>query len=391
MAQRTTAHGSTAYRREVLEPQGIKIINQSTTAHDSAAYRRDVLEPRGIKIINQSDPNRAKPLMPFQFARAAALDGAFLTFDSAKLVKASQFAMGKYNKAQWNAEIYQWYFLLTNLVFDQSRVQRMVQHSFCWSGSSANVCLAPVQHFDRRASGSHEYPKVSFVANERPQDISCWPDHCYFAIPESNSQLRNYTKLPAFRGGLSYDSRGFSCPPYFVTEEKPSADLEVEARDYLAFITGFLLQERLLLRHLTDKAQFKSEIAFDESLCVYAMTNCGHLSTIYKMVVRNEFANAGPLTARKPVRFDFVKLRDFFLTDKADCDELRLWINYIHYWGVKVHMRAVMAEGAEAWQSKYYVKSAWEESCARKAFYYRETGIAFTTLKYDYLGRDEVS
>ena len=49
-------------------------------------------------------------------------------------------------------------------------------------------------------------------------------------------------------------------------------------------------------------------------------------------------------------------------------------------------MPAVIAEGAETSQSEYYANSALEESLVRKAFYYRATGFAFTTLKYDYPG-----
>jgi hypothetical protein len=364
----------------------------SRPAKDSAEYCRQVLEPRGIKIIAESfDPNATAklPLAPTS-ALAKALNRAFVNFDSAKLMEACQFAKGEYNEAQWTAEVYQMYFLLTNPDPNEGGVRRMVQHPFSWSGKASNVCLPPVVDFDRRSSGLYEYSQIWYIPTDQKSrsDTTCWPDHCYFVLPEltAQAQLRNYTTLPGFRTGLSHNNRIISCPPYFITEDKAWADFECEARQYLAFIAAFLLQERLLLRHLTDKAQDELEIHFDESLCVYAMTNCGPVSTIYKMIVRNEFTNLGDSKVKKAVRFDLVKLCDMDLTIEAHCEQLKVWVNYIHHWGKTVHMPAVMAEGSEASQSKYYINGGWKETLARKSFYYSATGIAFETLEYDYLG-----
>lgn len=224
------------------------------------------------------------------------------------------------------------------------------------------------------------------MVSPEQEEGSSRPDHCYFIIlefHERQSQLRNYTTMPSFRGGLSHDGGIISCPPYLITEEKASTSSEVEFRQYLAFIASFLLYERLLLRQLKAKAHKSSEIPIDESLCVYAMTNCGQKSTIYKMAVRMRDRKSN---VNKPVRFDFVKIRDLVLTTRADCDELKLLVNLIHYWGSTVHMPAIMAEGLEASQSEIYINGGWRHSLSRQNFCYTMTGLAFTALPQNLLG-----
>jgi hypothetical protein len=160
-------------------------------------------------------------------------------------------------------------------------------------------------------------------------------------------------------------------PPYLVTEEKPSLEGEVDARQYLAFIGALLLQERLLLRHLTDEAQQNSEVLFDESLRVYLITNCGPISTVYEMKIRNEILkmknlkpdkHADKASAKKPVRFDSRRLYSFDLTTVSGCDDFKKCLNSIHY------SPALMAQGFEASQSNYCMRGGWKKSLSEKAF-----------------------
>ncbi|KAF4627652.1 hypothetical protein G7Y89_g10498 [Cudoniella acicularis] len=278
------------------------------------------------------------------------------------------FSLHRYNEAHWTANIYH-KFLLDNDGPEPGGVRRMIQHKFCWYGESVTVCLPPISDLDRHESGPQQYHHVCDLKRNksdfRPKRTLKW-----VCDPNRNN---------------------------FITEEKQSADLQSEAQQYLAFVCACILQERLLLRHLTDLAQQDSKILWDESLCVYGMTNYGGASTIWKMYVRNESSSLGASkvkskktsNGKKFVRFDFRKLCSLNLTIEKDCNKLKDWVNYIHYWGLKVHMPAVMAEGSKALQSNYYLSGSRKESLGRKAFYYTATGIAFETLDHDFLHSNE--
>jgi hypothetical protein len=54
---------------------------------------------------------------------------------------------------------------------------------------------------------------------------------------------------------MIYKNMPISCPPHFIAEEKSSPDDDRAAHTYLALVSSGLLQERLLLRYLTDEAQ----------------------------------------------------------------------------------------------------------------------------------------
>lgn len=99
----------------------------------------------------------------------AKLRKALVTFDSSKLAKACQWAKGEYNEAQWTAEVYQMYFLLTNPEPEETGVRRMVRHLFCWSETSSNlnVCLPPALSFDLRQSSLFVDPKIWFPPNRK--------------------------------------------------------------------------------------------------------------------------------------------------------------------------------------------------------------------------------
>jgi hypothetical protein len=343
-------------------------------------------EPNGVDSLS----------LPSNSELAQGLGAAYVDYNSNVLAEAVQLAKAQYNEAQWTAEVYHPYFLRTNLLPVRHGVKRMVHHPYTWSGIRQNISLPPAMDLDRRKSGMGVYPSdgVWFALKHNKMDTH-WPDHSYFILPKPKHEKKiigNYSTLPAFRGGLSQNNRIISVPPYLLTEEKPSLEGEVEARQYLALIGASLLQDRLLLRHLTDEAQQRSEIRFDESLCVYLITNCGPTSTTYEMKIRNESPNVKNLKpdkhddkapGKKPVRFDVRKLYSFDLTTASGCEDLKKCVNFIHWWGLTVHRPALMAEGLEASQSNYCIRGGWKESLSGKAFYYTSNGIGFRASNLD--------
>jgi hypothetical protein len=364
-------------------------------------YLHCVLEPRGIKIITNSfNLNGVDSLvLPSDSELAQGLGAAHVTCDPEAFAEGAQLAYPQYSETQWTAEVYQAYFLRTNLPPTNYGVKRMAQHAYTWSGDKQNITLPPVTDVDRRESGlglSVYPPSQIWYAPKNAKTDTHWPDHSYFIIPTSEHDQKivgNLSTLPAFRSGLWRNNRIISTPPYLLTEEKSALKLEAEARQYLGLIGASLLQERLLLRHLTDKAQQNSEVSFDESLCIYLITNCGPTSTVYKMTVRecpkmkNQTSDIHDhaASAKKAVRFDVKRLYNFDLTTATGCKDLKKCINYIHWWGLTVHSPALMAEGLEVSKSDYCKSAGWNNSLGRKAFYYTSTGIGFRTLNSDSL------
>ena len=150
---------------------------------------------------------------------------------------------------------------------------------------------------------------------------------------------------------MIYKNMPISCPPHFIAEEKSSPDDDRAAHTYLALVSSGLLQERLLLRYLTDEAQSVGEFFWDETLCVYLMANCGSQSTVSWMKVRP--ANEDLKKAGASVRFDLENLCILDTTIPSDCEELRNWVNYINDWGIKVYQPVLLAEGRKACGSDY--------------------------------------
>lgn len=363
----------------------------------SQAYLLHILEPRGVKIITESfDPDRVDSIrLPPTPELAQRLGAAYVDFDSNALAELARLATGEYNEAQWTTEVYYRSFLLSNALSTRHGVKRMAQHPYTWSGEKQNITVPPAMDFDRCESGMGVYlpDDVWFGPNNKPNDTpnTYWPDHSYFILPElerDRNLIAKYSHLPAFRGGLAQKGRNISGPPYLLTEEKSSVEDETGARQYLAFLGSTLLQERLLLRHLTDQAQEKSEVEFDDSLCLYLITNCGPVSTAYEMKIRDgnpKSKNQEPnkcdnrASVGKYVRFDMRRLDSFNTDNVTDCEALKKCVNFIHWWGLTVHKDAIMTEGFKAAESGYCRRGGWKRGLSEIAFYYTSNGIGFTT------------
>jgi hypothetical protein len=297
-------------------------------------------------------------------------------------VKSSQAAKeAAYNEAQWTINVYHPYFLLSNRNFEGG-VRRQPQHPLFWRGTKPNICLPLPTVFDRRSSGLApcnklwEYQLSRVLTDSKQHSENCaFLDHAYFIVMPNfeDPVIRRFGSLPAYRQAMIYKKMPISCPPHFITEEKSSPDDDRAAHTYLTLVSSGLLQERLLLRYLTDEAQSVGEFPWDETLCVYLMANCGSQSTVSRMKVRP--ANEDLKKAGASVRFDLEKLCILDTTIPSDCEELRSWVNYINDWGIKVYQPALLGEGRKVCGSDY---CNGENTSQRKlemvTFHYTATG-----------------
>ena len=354
-------------------------------------WRHIVLHPRCILVGNEyCAPRVVKGIrLKAKDIDERALGRALVKFDAEKLTefaKTSEFAKdNKYNEAQWT-RIYHTFFLYSNLNFEGG-VQGLPQFALYWDGLKANICLPPPADFDRRASGLPSCTKIWEVAphqyGKKLSEHCAILDHVYCIVPGFQTEdLKAFRCLPGFRHGIHHKKRPISCPPYLITEDKSRSEFDTQAHNYLAFVGGSLLQDRLLLRYLTDEAQRTKEFAWDETLVVYLMAPCGEQVTISRMKVRQP--NEDLKKKEKRVRFDLEKLCILDTTDRRDCDELRVWVNFIHNWGLEVHQPALLDEGRKACCSNYCTPtSTTQTSLAMVSFHYTTTGsISFSVSTF---------
>lgn len=179
-------------------------------------------------------------------------------------MKSSQAAKeAAYNEAQWTINVYHPYFHLSNRNFEGG-VRRQPQHPLFWRGTAPHIYLPLPTVFDRRFSGLAPCTKIweyqlSRVLTDRKQhsENCAFLAHAYFIVMPNfeDPGIRRFGSLPAYRQAMIYKKMPISCPLHFITEEKSSPDDDRAAHTYLALVSSSLLQERLLLRYLTDEAQ----------------------------------------------------------------------------------------------------------------------------------------
>ncbi|KAH7317251.1 hypothetical protein BKA65DRAFT_515641 [Rhexocercosporidium sp. MPI-PUGE-AT-0058] len=350
----------------------------------SEAYDSQVLSPRGItasecvdravfdmacKCMAEIRPDKLKRL----------LGEVYVDFDNAELIMScSRFERA--SEAEWTASVYCYFFLKASSVLANTGILLRRQPTMTWLGPNVNICPPPPVCFDRRASLQ---PLRGTFWLQHTQAY-CRPDHCFYVYQQLG---RDENKLPAMRGGAQHTGGTDTCPPYLITEAKCSdaSGGERAARQYLAFVMASLLHEKLLLWHMTEKAQANTAIpSDDEALQVFGMTNCGKNTKIFRMNIRRGHKSDSERKERRYARYDLMRLADLDLTKDKDCEELKMWMNYIHYWGLTVHKEALSAKAAEAVSGPVLSTPGYPEFLSRVAFYYDTT----TTLKFEILTVD---
>ena len=348
-----------------------------------------MLLPRRILVQHASDPDELERLFvsldsPTNDILRKSLGDAYVGFDTSVLMEDAHAAkLGGFSEAEWEASVYQKHFLKSNRC-SQRGIRRLVKPRYRWVGLVQEISLPPAIDYNRQISGfipsrkvyGHDMTRFSTIG-PTIRDNSFLPDHHYVYVPSESVEcqvLGSLEEIPAFRGGLhDGDGRIMSMPPYLLHESKDSSEKKTEAEQYVALLAAGLLHERLLLRYLFDDVQNGTPITIADAPCVYVMTSCGTLNTIYKMIIRSPEISF----STGPVRYDLVKQCSLSLQDKDHCRQLRRWLNFIHYYGLTKHRAGVLTDGKLARKSKLVRNGQWDRGLEKVAFHYQKEGLSF--------------
>jgi len=194
-------------------------------------------------------------------------------------------------------------------------------------------------------------------------------------------------RLPGF---LLMEERDGMKPPYLIQESKDHKGKEREARQYLSLLTASALHDRMLLRWLSDEAQTNRMVALDPELCIYGMTCCGVLVTLYKMSIRDIWSNPSTSKVGDPVRYDFVSVEKFFLNKPSNCTRLSNWMNTLHYYGRTSLAESMMQDGEKAYSGMKITLAGWREQLSQVVFLYgKQPNTATFTTKYTDTGNKD--
>jgi hypothetical protein len=310
-------------------------------------WKESYLHPRFIRILESSDLNGKLSSEHLEDMRHSSPTdkserdtigiGTFieeLTEDLLKEMQEWAFTLKKVqaNEARWEIDYWQRYFLKTSRQLDSMKttkapvIHRIPQASIAIAHDRAKLTpLIADSPEDRRESGLLVDTIVwqpSFSSKSQADRI-WYPDHQYAITTKRFASGRRIEGLPFFRlAQTSY------LPPHLLVEVKANAkriDWE-QTQNSLAFLTAYLLHERLLLRFLSQNASIEQSQSIDvEDLYVHALSLCGAEAKIWRMHVRSS-DNFTDL----PIRYDMHLIAKLDSVDDDHAQQLRSWINAIN-------------------------------------------------------------
>jgi hypothetical protein len=366
----------------------------------SKQFLQEVLYPRSIKVISDSLhrgmlKSLQKDLRFNQLALKDILRGAFVELDAPEVVKDFEaIVQNSENEAMFEAE-YRDTFLKNGGFRNLNVVCRYIQPRMIVEGQMQNTWIPPPVVIDRRESGIAPSTTVwNLVSNIYPDKVGddrdkyFIPDHIYAINAKDEGEkakIRQYHRvLPAFL------LRKGSKPPYLVEESKDHIDKECEARQYLSLIAASALHNHMLLRSLSNEAQAKKTIELDPGLCIYGMTCCAELVSIYKMGIHDIWSDPGlENKIKKAVRYDFVRVDSIYLTTPSDCGRLSNWMNTLHLYGRTVHADSVMKDGKKAFSGRKFESGDWQRDLTKVAFCYGEQPNTATFTGYTSIDNED--
>jgi hypothetical protein len=131
-------------------------------------------------------------------------------------------------------------------------------------------------------------------------------------------------------------------------------------------------------------------IALDPELCIYGMTCCGVLVTLYKMSIRDIWSNPSISKVGDPVRYDFVSVENCFLDIPSDCTRLSNWMNTLHYYGRTSLAESMMQDGEKAYSGMKITLAGWREQLSQVVFLYGKKSNTVTfSAKYTDIGNKD--
>jgi hypothetical protein len=378
-------------------PQSRDVPTELAEKH-SELFLPQVLHPRGIKVISETVDAGALESLQIHLGRPdrsevkQVLGTAFVEFDTSEVIKMFR-AMGRNedNEAMHEAE-YRTHFLKRGLHGSPGAVCRCIQKKMIVDGSEQRTWIPLPVVIDRRESGippptmiwdsvGEVYPDK--VGESKSQDKYFIPDHLYAVNGRDEAEQSKIMSLNHLPGFLLMAQPDAMKPPYLIQESKDHHSKEREARQYLSLLTASVLHDRMLLRWLTDEAQANKMITLDRELCIYGMTCCGGLVTLYKMSIRDIWSNPVTSMVGKPVRYDFMKVESFMLTEPSHCARLSDWMNTLHFYGQTSLAESMMQDGEKAHSSKKIKLAGWKRQLSQVVFLYgKEPNTATFNTEY---------
>lgn len=190
--------------------------------------------------------------------------------------------------------------------------------------------------------------------DQKGNHILRYPDYLY-AVSQSSlrldDELVNFRvdNLPAFRLAQ------YKCLPANWIAEIKSEDTaanHLAAEHYCAFMSAYLLHERLLLHWIAKNESIKSNnpVEFNDDLAVYCITCCGSACRIWRTSIRTKEINSD----LEPVRYDMRILDDLDLDEDDGSQRLCDWINALNALALTVQFEGIIADlkGIQANESR---------------------------------------
>ena len=366
---------------------GSTAITVKTTAtqpsKEAQRFAEEMLHPRWITIQREKARN-TKPLSLMQKIVQEASDGnsespnfesiiedelvASITKEHRVLIKSRLGGLKKSraSEAQWEARLWRRWFLKDSLkeldgdpLDKKAFMGQVVQAKMSLSSDKGVLPPLLASADNRRESGVvvASVPWHPDLVKQKGNHILWYPDYLY-AVSLSSIQTRiqdlDVDDLPAFRlAQYKY------LPASWIVEIK-SEDTDANnlaAEHYSAFISAYLLHERLLLHWIAKNESIESNnpVEFNDSLAIHCITCCGSACKIWRMSIRQK-AGSGlePVGDLEPVRYDMRLLDTLDLeTDNGDqrlCD----WINALNALALTVQFEGIVADlkGIQANESR---------------------------------------
>lgn len=329
-------------------------------------YAEEMLHPRWIAIQYTRGRN-AKPLAVIQKTVRDASDGkqppdfnsiigdelfTSISEDHRVLIKSKLRYLRKSHasEAQWEVCLWKRWFLKDSLRVpdggpSEPFMGQVVQAKMSLSNRVGVLPPLLASADDRRESGLIVAP-VPWAPNllkQKGNHILWYPDYLY-AVSQSSlwSRIQDFDvdELPAFRlAQYKY------LPANWIAEIKSEDTVSnhLAAEHYSAFISAYLLHERLLLHWITKNESIESNnpVEFNDNLAVHCITCCGPACKIWRMSIRIKKEVSSDL---EPVRYDMRLLDTLDLDEDGGGQRLCDWINALNALALTVQFEDIITD-----------------------------------------------
>ena len=144
------------------------------------------------------------------------------------------------------------------------------------------------------------------------------------------------------------------CPSYRVTAgfgrnyPQPIYDYTA-AKQHLSSVAGTILHGRILLRSLAENTLEEPQFPLED--CCYRvcfLTCCGKMTRIHVIRPRDIWTSNKTHYHGQSIGYHVIAIAALDMTDMADCDRLKSWLNAIHELGITLHYDSVLKDGFAA-------------------------------------------